>query len=174
MTELVINHTSDAHPWFQAARQAPPDSRKRDYYVWSDTDQKWLETRIIFTDTEKSNWTWDPVAKAYYWHRFFSHQPDLNFNNPNVVRTVIRVMRYWFDMGDGRDAPRRDPLPVRARRHEQREPARDARRAEADARRARQALPRPVLPRRGEPVAGGRLRVLRQRATSATWRSTSP
>jgi maltose alpha-D-glucosyltransferase/alpha-amylase len=99
VTELVINHTSDAHPWFQAARQAPPGSSKRDFYVWSDTDQKWLETRIIFTDTEKSNWTWDPVAKAYYWHRFFSHQPDLNFANPNVVRTVVRLMRYWFDLG---------------------------------------------------------------------------
>ena len=99
ITELVINHTSDQHPWFQAARQAPANSRKRNYYVWSDTDKKWAETRIIFTDTEKSNWAWDPVAKAYYWHRFFSHQPDLNFANPNVVRTVIRVMRYWFDMG---------------------------------------------------------------------------
>ncbi|HZM44012.1 MAG TPA: maltose alpha-D-glucosyltransferase [Burkholderiales bacterium] len=107
--ELVINHTSDAHPWFQAARQAPPGSRKRDYYVWSDTDQKWLETRIIFTDTEKSNWTWDPVAKAYYWHRFFSHQPDLNFNNPHVVQTVIKVMRYWFDLGV--DGMRLDAIP---------------------------------------------------------------
>ncbi|HKA44698.1 MAG TPA: maltose alpha-D-glucosyltransferase [Burkholderiales bacterium] len=109
VTELVINHTSDRHPWFQAARQAPPNSRKRNYYVWNDTDQKWLETRIIFTDTEKSNWTWDPVAKAYYWHRFFSHQPDLNFNNPHVVRTVIRVMRYWFDQGV--DGMRLDAIP---------------------------------------------------------------
>jgi maltose alpha-D-glucosyltransferase / alpha-amylase len=109
ITELVINHTSDRHPWFQAARQAPPNSRKRDYYVWSDTDQKWLATRIIFTDTEKSNWTWDPVAKAYYWHRFFSHQPDLNFNNPHVVRTVMRMMRYWFDMGI--DGMRLDAIP---------------------------------------------------------------
>ena len=109
VTELVINHTSDAHPWFQAARQAPPGSAKRDYYVWSDTDQKWLETRIIFTDTEKSNWTWDPVAKAYYWHRFFSHQPDLNFRNPHVVQTVIKVMRYWFDLGV--DGMRLDAIP---------------------------------------------------------------
>ncbi len=99
ITELVINHTSDRHPWFQAARQAPANSRKRNYYVWSDTDKKWPGTRIIFTDTEKSNWTWDPVANAFYWHRFFSHQPDLNFNNTHVVRTVMRVMRYWFDMG---------------------------------------------------------------------------
>ena len=82
ITELVVNHTSDQHPWFQAARRAPPGSSKRDYYVWSDTDQKYKGTRIIFTDTEKSNWTWDPVAKQYFWHRFFSHQPDLNFDNP--------------------------------------------------------------------------------------------
>jgi maltose alpha-D-glucosyltransferase / alpha-amylase len=109
VTELVINHTSDQHPWFQAARAAPPDSNKRNYYVWSDTDTKWPETRIIFTDTEKSNWAWDPLAKAYYWHRFFSHQPDLNFNNPAVVRAVIRVMRFWFDMGV--DGMRLDAIP---------------------------------------------------------------
>ena len=82
MIELVINHTSDQHPWFKAARNAPAGSPERDYYVWSDTDQKYKGARIIFTDTEKSNWTWDPVAKAYFWHRFFSHQPDLNFDNP--------------------------------------------------------------------------------------------
>jgi maltose alpha-D-glucosyltransferase / alpha-amylase len=109
VTELVINHTSDQHPWFQAARHAPPGSRKRNYYVWSDTAKKWEDTRIIFTDTENSNWTWDPVAKAYYWHRFFSHQPDLNFDNPHVVRAVIRVMRYWFDMGV--DGMRLDAIP---------------------------------------------------------------
>jgi maltose alpha-D-glucosyltransferase / alpha-amylase len=109
ITELVINHTSDQHPWFQAARRAPPGSSKRNYYVWSDTDTRWPETRIIFTDTEKSNWAWDPVAKQYYWHRFFSHQPDLNFNNPNVVRAVIRVMRYWLDMGV--DGMRLDAIP---------------------------------------------------------------
>jgi maltose alpha-D-glucosyltransferase/alpha-amylase len=109
ITELVINHTSDQHPWFQAARLAPPGSSKRDYYVWSDTAKKWPETRIIFTDTETSNWTWDPVAKAYYWHRFFSHQPDLNFNNPHVVRAVTRVMRSWFDAGV--DGMRLDAIP---------------------------------------------------------------
>ncbi|MFO1312912.1 MAG: maltose alpha-D-glucosyltransferase [Burkholderiales bacterium] len=109
VTELVINHTSDQHPWFQAARRAPPGSAKRDYYVWSDTDARWSDTRIIFTDTEKSNWTWDPVAKQYYWHRFFSHQPDLNFDNPNVVRAVLRVMRYWLDMGV--DGMRLDAIP---------------------------------------------------------------
>jgi maltose alpha-D-glucosyltransferase/alpha-amylase len=107
--ELVINHTSDQHPWFQAARRAPPGSAKRNFYVWSDTDQKFPETRIIFTDTETSNWAWDPVAKAYYWHRFFSHQPDLNHNNPAVVKTVIRVMRFWLDMGV--DGLRLDAIP---------------------------------------------------------------
>ena len=109
VTELVINHTSDQHPWFQAARRAPAGSRKRDYYVWSDSDRKFPETRIIFTDTESSNWAWDPLAKAYYWHRFFSHQPDLNHNNPSVVKAVIRVMRYWLDMGV--DGMRLDAIP---------------------------------------------------------------
>ncbi len=109
ITELVVNHTSDQHPWFQAARRAPPGSSKRDFYVWSDTDTKYDKTRIIFTDTETSNWTWDPVAKAFYWHRFFSHQPDLNFDNPNVLKAVIRVMRFWFDMGV--DGFRLDAIP---------------------------------------------------------------
>jgi maltose alpha-D-glucosyltransferase/alpha-amylase len=109
ITELVINHTSDQHPWFQAARRAPAGSRKRDFYVWSDDDRKWPGTRIIFTDTEKSNWAWDPEAKAYYWHRFFSHQPDLNFENPTVVKAVLRVMRFWFDLGV--DGMRLDAIP---------------------------------------------------------------
>ncbi len=109
LIELVVNHTSDQHPWFQAARQAPPGSPERDFYVWSDTDQKYSQARIIFTDTEKSNWAWDPVAKAYYWHRFFSHQPDLNFDNPRVVEEVLKVMRYWLDMGV--DALRMDAIP---------------------------------------------------------------
>jgi maltose alpha-D-glucosyltransferase/alpha-amylase len=107
--ELVINHTSDAHPWFQAARMAPPGSPERDFYVWSDTDQLYQGTRIIFTDTEKSNWTWDPVAKAYFWHRFFSHQPDLNFDNPQVLEAVFRTMRFWLDMGV--DGFRLDAIP---------------------------------------------------------------
>jgi maltose alpha-D-glucosyltransferase/alpha-amylase len=109
ITELIINHTSDQHPWFQAARRAPPGSPQRDFYVWSDTDQKYPETRIIFTDTETSNWTWDPVAKAYYWHRFFSHQPDLNFDNPLVMDAVLEVMRFWLDMGV--DGFRLDAIP---------------------------------------------------------------
>ncbi len=109
ITELVINHTSDQHSWFQAARKAPPDSTKRNFYVWSDSDKRWPETRIIFTDTEKSNWAWDDVAQAYYWHRFFSHQPDLNFNNPQVVRAVTRTMRFWLDQGV--DGLRLDAIP---------------------------------------------------------------
>jgi maltose alpha-D-glucosyltransferase/alpha-amylase len=109
MVELVINHTSDQHPWFQAARHAPAGSPERDYYVWSDTDKLYQDARIIFTDTEKSNWTWDPVANAYYWHRFFSHQPDLNFDNPKVIEEVINVMRHWLDMGV--DGLRMDAIP---------------------------------------------------------------
>jgi maltose alpha-D-glucosyltransferase/alpha-amylase len=109
MIELVINHTSDQHPWFQAARKAPPGSPERDYYVWSPTDQLFKDARIIFTDTEKSNWTWDEVAKAYYWHRFFSHQPDLNFDNPAVIEEVLKAMRFWLDMGV--DALRMDAIP---------------------------------------------------------------
>src|SRR5207244_2064871 len=109
ITELIINHTSDQHPWFQRARKAKPGSSLRDFYVWSDTDQKFPETRVIFTDTEKSNWAWDPVAQAYYWHRFFSHQPDLNFDNPRVVEEMLKIMRFWLDLGV--DALRIDAIP---------------------------------------------------------------
>jgi maltose alpha-D-glucosyltransferase/alpha-amylase len=109
LIELVVNHTSDQHPWFQRARHAPPGSPERAFYVWSDDDKKFPETRIIFTDTEKSNWTYDPVAKQYYWHRFFAHQPDLNHNNPAVVDAVIDVMKCWLDLGV--DALRLDAVP---------------------------------------------------------------
>jgi maltose alpha-D-glucosyltransferase/alpha-amylase len=109
ITELVINHTSDQHPWFERARRAPRGSAYRDWYVWSDTPEKYAETRIIFVDTETSNWTWDPVAKQYYWHRFFSHQPDLNFDNPKVFEAVVDVMRFWFDAGV--DGVRLDAVP---------------------------------------------------------------
>ncbi|MBI5014982.1 MAG: maltose alpha-D-glucosyltransferase [Deltaproteobacteria bacterium] len=109
ITELVVNHTSDQHPWFQAARRSKPGSARHRYYVWSDTDAKFPETRIIFTDTETSNWAWDPVAGAYYWHRFFSHQPDLNLNNSQVVKAVIRVLRFWLDIGV--DGLRLDAVP---------------------------------------------------------------
>ncbi|MGC2855345.1 maltose alpha-D-glucosyltransferase [Novispirillum sp. DQ9] len=109
ITEMVINHTSDQHPWFQKARHAKRGSAARNFYVWSDDDKKWPETRIIFCDTETSNWTWDPVAQQYYWHRFFSHQPDLNFDNPRVLEEVQRVMKFWFDMGV--DGMRLDAIP---------------------------------------------------------------
>ncbi|HEX4537726.1 MAG TPA: maltose alpha-D-glucosyltransferase [Candidatus Acidoferrum sp.] len=98
LIEMVMNHTSDQHPWFQEARSSR-DNPKRDWYVWSDTDAKYKGVRIIFIDTELSNWTWDPVSKSYYWHRFFSHQPDLNFDNPDVFEAMWEIMRFWLDMG---------------------------------------------------------------------------
>jgi len=109
ITELIVNHTSDQHPWFQAARRAPKGSSKRNFYVWTDDPNKYAGTRIIFTDTETSNWAWDEVAQQHYWHRFFSHQPDLNFDNPNVLKAVIRTMRFWLDMGV--DGFRLDAIP---------------------------------------------------------------
>ncbi|MEO7741811.1 MAG: maltose alpha-D-glucosyltransferase [Usitatibacter sp.] len=109
ITELVVNHTSDQHPWFQAARRARPGSSKRDFYVWSDDPNRYAGTRIIFTDTEKSNWAHDELAQSYYWHRFFSHQPDLNFDNPQVLKAIFRVMRYWLDAGV--DGFRLDAIP---------------------------------------------------------------
>ena len=109
ITELVVNHTSDQHDWFKRARRSPPSSSARNWYVWSDTDQKYQGTRIIFTDTEKSNWTWDPEAGQFYWHRFFSHQPDLNFDNPRVVSAIIQVMKRWLDAGV--DGFRLDAIP---------------------------------------------------------------
>ena len=109
ITELVVNHTSDQHNWFKRARRSPPGSSARNWYVWSDDDRKYAGTRIIFTDTEKSNWTWDPEANAYYWHRFFSHQPDLNFDNPRVVKAVVQVMKRWLDAGV--DGFRLDAIP---------------------------------------------------------------
>ncbi len=99
ITELVINHTSDQHPWFQKARRSPPGSPARDFYVWSDSPEKYKGVRIIFQDFEKSNWAWDEVAKAYYWHRFYSHQPDLNFDNPAVHEAIFKVVDYWLGMG---------------------------------------------------------------------------
>ena len=98
IADLVLNHTSDQHPWFQEARSSP-QSPKRDFYVWSDSDKKYGKARIIFIDTEKSNWTWDPVANAYYWHRFFSHQPDLNYDNPELQKEMLNVMSFWLDQG---------------------------------------------------------------------------
>ena len=109
ITELVLNHTSDKHPWFQRARRAPKGSRWRDYYVWSDNPDKYAGTRVIFKDTEISNWTWDYVANAYYWHRFYSHQPDLNFDNPVVHREMFKVLDFWFGLGV--DGVRLDAVP---------------------------------------------------------------
>ncbi len=98
ITDLVVNHTSDQHPWFQAARSSR-DSPYRDYYVWSDSDQKFGGVRIIFVDSEKSNWTWDESAGQYFWHRFYSHQPDLNYDNPSVRHEMLAVMKFWLDLG---------------------------------------------------------------------------
>lgn len=109
ITEMVINHTSDQHPWFQKSRRAKKGSKARNFYVWSDTNQKYEGTRIIFSDTESSNWTWDPIAGQYFWHRFYSNQPDLNFDNPDVLKEVLSIMRFWFDIGV--DGLRLDAIP---------------------------------------------------------------
>ena len=109
ITEIVVNHTSDQHPWFQRARRSPPGSKFRDFYVWSDTPDRYKEARIIFKDFETSNWTWDPIAKAYYWHRFYSHQPDLNFDSPHVRAAVKEFADFWLNMGV--DAFRLDAIP---------------------------------------------------------------
>ncbi|MEM1136680.1 MAG: maltose alpha-D-glucosyltransferase, partial [Bacteroidota bacterium] len=109
ITELVLNHTSDQHPWFQRARYAPEGSNFRNYYVWSDNQEKYKDTRIIFQDFETSNWTWDPIAKAYYWHRFYSHQPDLNFDHPEVQKEVFNIIDFWLNLGV--DGFRLDAIP---------------------------------------------------------------
>jgi len=109
ITELVINHTSDQHPWFQRARTAPKGSPERNFYVWSDDDKLYSGTRIIFCDTEPSNWTWDPVAEQYYWHRFYAHQPDLNFDNPEVLQAVLGILHFWLEAGV--DGLRLDAVP---------------------------------------------------------------
>ena len=109
ITELVCNHTSDQHPWFQRARRAKPGSVYRDFYVWSATPQKYQDARIIFKDFETSNWTWDSVAGAYYWHRFYSHQPDLNFESPAVHKAISKAMEFWLAMGV--DGMRLDAIP---------------------------------------------------------------
>ncbi|HEY7413159.1 MAG TPA: alpha-amylase family glycosyl hydrolase, partial [Vicinamibacteria bacterium] len=110
ITELVLNHTSDQHPWFQRARRARPGTAARDFYVWSDDPERYKETRIIFKDFEPSNWSWDPVARAYYWHRFYAHQPDLNWDSPGVRRAMLKVVDFWF--GEvGVDGLRLDAVP---------------------------------------------------------------
>ncbi len=109
ITERVMNHTSNQHPWFQRARSAAPQSRFRDWYVWSNDPQRYNEARIIFQDFESSNWTWDEEAGAYYWHRFYSQQPDLNFENLQVQREMLRAVAFWFEMGV--DGLRLDAVP---------------------------------------------------------------
>ena len=109
ITELVLNHTSDQHRWFQLARRSDPESPFRDFYIWSDTPEKFQEARVIFQDFEASNWTWDPMARAYFWHRFYSHQPDLNFDNPEVRRSMLKVIDFWMDLGV--DGMRLDAVP---------------------------------------------------------------
>jgi len=159
--DFVMNHTSDQHPWFQESRRHP-DGPYGDFYVWSDTDDAYSDARIIFVDTETSNWTFDPIRKQYFWHRFFSHQPDLNFENPAVGEAIIEALKFWLDLGiDGfrLDAP---ALPVRGGGHELREPPSHTRLPPPRARRGRQGLSRPGAPVRGEPVALRRHRVLRR------------
>jgi maltose alpha-D-glucosyltransferase/alpha-amylase len=109
ITELVLNHTSDQHPWFQRARRSPPGSKFRDFYVWSDSPDKYRDARIIFKDFESANWTWDPLANAYYWHRFYAHQPDLNFDNPEVRKIMLQTMQFW--LATGVDGLRLDAVP---------------------------------------------------------------
>ena len=144
ITDLVMNHTSDQHPWFQESRQSR-DNPRADWYVWSDSDQRYPDARIIFTDTERSNWAWDPNRQQYYWHRFFSHQPDLNYDNPEVQEAMMGVLRFWLDLGLDGFRPRRRALPVRARGHQLREPPRDARLPEAGPQGGRRRLPGRVL-----------------------------
>ena len=163
ITELVINHTSDQHAWFQKSRRAKPGSPWRDYYVWSDTPDKYKEARIIFKDFETSNWAWDPVAKAYYWHRFFSHQPDLNFDNPAVHERTAQGLRLLDGPRRRRVPSRRHSLPVRTRRDDVREPAGDASISEVAARAPRRESSGQDAARRGEPVAGGHAAVFRKR-----------
>ena len=159
--DFVMNHTSDPHPWFQASR-TDPDGPYGDFYVWSDTDELYQDARIIFVDTEPSNWTWDPVRQQYFWHRFFSHQPDLNFDNPEVHEAMLEALRFWLDMGI--DGFRLDAVPYLYERPgtngenlpETHEFLRKVRR------RSSTTVPRPGAARRGQPVAGRRRRLLRR------------
>ena len=162
IADLVMNHTSDEHPWFKESRSSR-DNAKADWYVWNDDDQKWPDARVVFTDVERSNWTWDDNRQQYYWHRFYHHQPDLNYDNPEVADTMIDLVRFWFDLGfDGFRLGRR-AVPLPARRHERRAPARDARVHQAHPQADRRRLPRPHPPGGGERLAERRGRLLRRR-----------
>ena len=153
--DLVINHTSDQHPWFKSARSSP-DSEYRDWYMWSNTKNRFTEARIIFLDTETSNWTWDDEAGAYYFHRFFSHQPDLNYDNPRVRAEIIDVCRFWLDLG--MDGFRLDAVPYLFKREGTNcENLPETHAFLADLRAAhRRRIPGQGAPRGGEPVARGR------------------
>ena len=172
VADLVVNHTSDQHPWFQESRQDRANP-KADWYVWSDDDQRWSEARVIFHDTETSNWSWDPQRQQYFWHRFFHHQPDLNYDNPDVQSAMLDVVRFWLDIGlDGfrldavpylyeRDGTNGENLPEthdflkRLRTRDRRQP------------------PGQGAAGRGQPVAERRARSTSATATSATCASTS-
>ncbi len=162
VVDLVMNHTSDQHPWFQASR-SDPEGPYGDFYVWSDDNTRYQDARIIFVDTETSNWTFDPIRRQYFWHRFFGHQPDLNFENPRVVEAMLDVGRFW--LGIGVDGFRLDavPVPVRGGGHQLREPARDPRVPAQGPPHARRRVPRSDHARRGQPVARGRGALLRHR-----------
>ena len=162
ITDFVMNHTSSEHPWFQESRLGP-DSPKADWYVWSDTVHRYEDARIIFVDSEQSNWTYDAQREAYYWHRFYHHQPDLNYENPEVGEAMLDALRFWLDLG--LDGFRLDAVPYlfEAGGHELREPAADPRVPEAGSRGGRRGVLRPCAARRGEPVARGRRRLLRGR-----------
>ncbi len=172
IADLVMNHTSSDHPWFQESRSSP-DSPKRDWYVWSDTDERYQDARIIFVDTETSNWTWDPVAGAVLLAPLLLAPARPELRQPRGAGGDAERAALLARPRPRRVPARRRPLPVRARGDELREPARDARVPEARPGGDRRPLPGPRAARRGEPVAGGRRRTTSATATSATWRSTS-
>ena len=156
ITELVLNHTSDQHPWFQRARRAKRGSRRRNFYVWSDDPHKYKDAPVLFHGVEVSNWTLDPVAKAYFWHRFFSHQPDLNFDNPEVHQALFKVVDFWLDLGV--DGLRLDAVPYlyERDRNDVRKPAGDPCLPEIFARACGPGIWRPDAAGGGQPLAGGR------------------
>ena len=171
--DFVMNHTSDQHPWFQASR-TDPDGPFGDFYVWADTDEAYADARIIFVDTESSNWTFDPVRKQYFWHRFFSHQPDLNFENPRVQEAVIEALKFWLDLGI--DGFRLDAVPYLFEEEGTNceNLPRDPRVPQAGPQGGRRAVPRPGAALRGQPVARATSSsTSAPTATSARWRSTS-
>jgi Glycosidases len=172
IADLVMNHTSADHPWFQESR-SDPEGPKGDWYVWSDTDDRWPEARIIFTDTEPSNWTWDPVRGQYFWHRFFAHQPDLNYDNPEVQEAMLNVLRFWLDLGI--DGFRLDAVPYLYERdgtNGENLPSRTSTSSACAPRSTRAIRTACCSPRR---TSGRRTSSSTSAtATSATWRSTSP